>query len=74
MILTREIYMYNRSNLLFEADRRKIPGEKQRPLLRYLYINFEEAFDIVWQEDIWKVLAFFGFPNKIIQLLKALYS
>jgi hypothetical protein len=38
------------------------------------YIDFEKAFDSVWQEGIWKALAFFGFPEKIIRLLKALYS
>ena len=38
------------------------------------YIDFEKAFDSVWQEGIWKALAFFGFPNKIIRLLEALYN
>ena len=28
----------------------------------------------MWQEGIWKALAFFGFPNKVIHLLEALYS
>ena len=38
------------------------------------YIDFEKAFDSVWQEGVWKALRFFGFPQKIINLLQALYS
>ena len=38
------------------------------------YIDFEKAFDSVWQEGVWKAMRFFGFSNKIINLLKALYS
>ena len=38
------------------------------------YIDFEIAFDSVWQEGVWKALRFFGFPQKIINLLQALYS
>ena len=38
------------------------------------YVDFEKAFDRVWQEGVWKALAFFGFPNKIIRLLEVLYN
>ncbi|XP_072025435.1 uncharacterized protein [Amphiura filiformis] len=38
------------------------------------YIDFEKAFDSVWQEGLWKALGFFGFSSKIIRLLKALYQ
>lgn len=38
------------------------------------YIDFEKAFDSVWQEGLWKALDFFGFPSKITRLLKALYK
>ena len=42
--------------------------------LHCCYIDFEKAFDSVWQEGVWKALSFFGFPMKIIRLLQALYS
>ena len=38
------------------------------------YIDFEKAFDSVWQEGVWRALRFFSFPQKIINLLQALYS
>ena len=38
------------------------------------YVDFEKAFNRVWQKGIWKALAFFGFSNKIIRLLQALYN
>ena len=38
------------------------------------YIDFEKAFDRVWQKGLWHAMAFFGFPQKIINLLKALYK
>ena len=38
------------------------------------YVDFEKAFDSVWQEGVWKALSFFGFPAKIIRLLRSLYS
>ena len=38
------------------------------------YIDFEKAFDSVWQEGVWKALRFFGFSAKIIRLLQSLYS
>ena len=47
--------------------------EKDRELY-CCYIDFEKAFDSVWQEGIWRALRFFGFPQKIINLLQALYS
>ena len=37
------------------------------------YIDFEKAFDSVWQEGVWKALRFFGFSSKIIKLLQSLY-
>ena len=47
--------------------------EKNRDIY-ICYIDFEKAFDSVWQEGIWKALALFGFPNKITRLLKDLYD
>ena len=47
--------------------------EKDRELY-CCHIDFEKAFDSVWQEGVWRALRFFGFPQKIINLLQALYS
>ncbi|XP_072017134.1 uncharacterized protein [Amphiura filiformis] len=47
---------------------------EMRKALFCCYIDFEKAFDSVWQEGLWKALGFFGFPNKITCLLKALYN
>ena len=38
------------------------------------YIDFEKAFDRVWQTGLWHCMAFFGFPDKYIRLLQALYN
>ena len=37
-------------------------------------MDFEKAFDSVWQHGLWTAMNFFGSPNKIIKLLKALYN
>ena len=36
------------------------------------YIDFQKAFDSVWQNGLWRAMAFFGYPTKIIRLLQAL--
>ena len=38
------------------------------------YIDFEMAFDSVWQEGLWTAMKFFGYPDKITRLLQALYK
>ena len=38
------------------------------------YIDFQKAFDSVWQNGLWRAMAFFGYPTKIIRLLQALYK
>jgi len=38
------------------------------------YIDFQKAFDSVWQKGLWKAMEFFGFPSKLIRLLQALYK
>ena len=38
------------------------------------YIDFEKAFDRVWQRGLWHCMAFFGFPKKIISLLHCALS
>ena len=47
--------------------------ERKRGLF-ICYIDFEKAFDSIWQEALWKALNFYGFPKKFINLLKALYQ
>ena len=38
------------------------------------YIDYEKAFDSIWQEGLWKAMKFFGYSNKCICLLQALYK
>ena len=38
------------------------------------YIDFQKAFDLVWQKGLWKAMKFFGYPKKYIHLLQALYK
>ena len=38
------------------------------------FIDYEKAFDSVWQEGLWKAMNFFGYSSKYIHLLQALYQ
>ena len=38
------------------------------------YIDFRKVFDSVWREGLWKVMRFYGYPEKIVRLLKNLYK
>ena len=38
------------------------------------YIDFRKAFDSVWREGLWKVMSFYGYPEKIVRLLENLYQ
>ena len=42
--------------------------------LHICYIDFEKAFDRVWQTGLWHCMSFFGFPDKYIRLLQTLYN
>ena len=55
-----------------ETTDREIP-RKRKEALPICYIDFEKAFDRVWQRGLWHCMTFFGFPKKIISLLQALY-
>ena len=47
--------------------------EVQRPL--YLcYIDYQKAFDTVWQEGLWAAMQHLGYPSKIVNLLQSLYK
>jgi len=38
------------------------------------FIDFRKAFDSVHRESLWKILATYGLPGKIISLIKAFYT
>jgi hypothetical protein len=38
------------------------------------FIDFSKAFDIVLRPALWKILAHYGIPNKIISIIKILYT
>jgi hypothetical protein len=38
------------------------------------FVDFEKAFDSVFSEALWKVLREYGIPEKIINMIKALYE
>ena len=38
------------------------------------YIDFEKAFDSIHHLSLWKILELYGFPGKIINILKDMYS
>ena len=38
------------------------------------YIDYQKAFDTVWQEGLWKAMEHLGYPSKIVRLLQALYK
>ena len=48
-------------------------NEKQRPLF-CCYIDYQKAFDTVWQDGLWQAMHHLGYPSKVIDLLKALYG
>ena len=47
--------------------------EKNRSLY-CCYIDFQKAFDSVWQKGLWKAMVCFCYPSKLIRLLQALYE
>ena len=38
------------------------------------YIDYQKAFDTVWQEGLWSAMRHLGYPDKIVRLLQALYQ
>jgi len=39
-----------------------------------LFIDFEKAFDSVHRETLWKIMRLYGIPNKLVQMIKCLYT
>lgn len=37
------------------------------------YIDFRKAFDSVWRKGLWKVMRYYGYPEKIIRILENAY-
>ena len=48
-------------------------NEKQKPLY-CCYIDFQKAFDTVWQEGLWQAMRQLGYSSKTIDFLRALYG
>ncbi|XP_072018595.1 uncharacterized protein [Amphiura filiformis] len=38
------------------------------------YIDYQKAFDTVWQDGLWAAMKHLGYPDKIVRLLQALYG
>jgi endonuclease/exonuclease/phosphatase family metal-dependent hydrolase len=47
--------------------------EWQQPLL-VNFIDFEKAFDSLHRETLWKILEVYGFPSKVINIIRDLYE
>ena len=37
-------------------------------------MDYQKAFDTVWQDGLWKAMEHLGYPSKIVRLLQALYK
>jgi hypothetical protein len=38
------------------------------------FVDFEKAFDSVHRDSLWIIMKKYGIPNKLIQMVKALYD
>ena len=45
----------------------------QKPVLLN-FIDFKKAFDCIHRESLWKIVAKYGIPNKIINIMKSFYQ
>jgi hypothetical protein len=48
-------------------------NEKRKPLY-CCYIDYQKAFDTVWQEGLWQAMRHLGYLSKIVDLLGTLYG
>ena len=37
------------------------------------FVDFEKAFDSVHRETLWKLLKIYGIPDKLVNMIKAMY-
>ena len=42
--------------------------------LLLLFIDFKQAFDLIWQDGLWHILLHYGVPENIVILIKDMYS
>ena len=42
--------------------------------LYLLFVDYEKAFDSVHRETLWKILKHYGIPEKLINMVKVMYS
>ena len=45
-----------------------------RSNLYVLFVDYEKAFDSVHRETLWKILGHYGIPEKLITMIKVMYS
>jgi len=38
------------------------------------YIDFQKAFDSVWRIELWRLMRFLGYEEKIVRVLETLYQ
>ena len=38
------------------------------------YVDVQKAFDCVWRKGLWKVLRYFGYPEKLVRILENMYQ
>jgi hypothetical protein len=38
------------------------------------FVDFEKAFDSVHRDSLWKIMAIYGIPGKLIRMVKALHE
>ena len=42
--------------------------------LLLLFIDFKQAFDLIWRDGLWHILLHYGVPENIIILIRDMYS
>lgn len=42
--------------------------------LYQLFIDFKQAFDLIWRDGLWHILAHYGIPTDIIDIIKSMYE
>ena len=42
--------------------------------LYQFFIDFKQAFDLIWREGLWHILLFYGVPSSIVSLIRNMYE